>query len=277
MTGIYNKVKDYKQSDYAAGTWAAFEAERTKAKALLDQADPDDAVLSGQATELERQAAKLVNISKLAATVAKVSSLNPANYTEFSWYLITFAVDGAKSVLADPDTRQYQVDDVDKQLNEDINNLKTPISGEKTGADVPAEDKTLKDLEALITQAEKLQQKDYTAASWAFFASALKDAKDIDAEWAGTADISFYREVNVFTYYYVQLEDAQSALVPVASQNGKSDPAAKPAAKPANKTSAVKKKAALAQTGVSISIVAGVMVLFAGVAAAFKLSSRKRV
>ncbi|MDF7666034.1 hypothetical protein [Bifidobacterium sp. ESL0745] len=270
----YDKVKDYNQADFASVAWPAFDAERTAAKTLLDKADATQAELDAEVNTLNAKVGALVNIAKLKADVAKASGLKASDYGEFSWYLMSsFSLPYAKSVLGNNAAAQSEVDNADIYLSADIADLKTPVAGQKTGADVPATVKTKADLTALVAQADKLQQGDYTADSWKVFAGALKYAKD--ALNPQQSDLLRDNDVDDYTYEYVQLEDAQSALVRNASaaQNNQAQPTA---AQPQANGAAAGSNSGLATTGAAVSVVAVVMALFAGLAVAIKLVERKR-
>ncbi|WEV64094.1 hypothetical protein [Bifidobacterium sp. ESL0732] len=266
LRSAYDKVKDYKQSDFtAASPWAAFTAELAKAKDMLNTGATKEA-FDAEATALNAKADALISIAGLKADIAKVSSLKPADYTEFTWYCLTLNLPYAKSVVADANATQERVNSAEGILSSSLAALKTPIAGQKTGADVPTTPKTKADLTALIAQADKLKQGDYNDASWKVFAAALKDAKDA-LKNSENSDLTRDGGIDDYTYNYVELEDAQSALVRKASQTmGPGAGAAGDAAK----------KSGLAQTGASVSIAVGVMALLAAAGAAVKLVDRKR-
>ncbi|WEV59093.1 hypothetical protein OZX67_00470 [Bifidobacterium sp. ESL0728] len=265
LRSAYDKVKNYQQSDFtAASPWAAFTTERDKAKAMLDT-DNTQAAFDAEATALNTKAGALISIAGLKADIAKVATLKPADYTEFTWYLVTLDVPYAQSIVNDADATQEDVSTAQSIFDEDLAGLKTPIAGQKTGADVPTTPKTKADLSGLVAQAEKLKQADYTEASWKVFAEALKDAKEAlnpDAQSQLLRDSG-----EDYTYNYVELEDAQSALVRKASPTqGKGGAGG----------AAAGNKAGLAKTGAAVSIVAGIMALLAAAGAAIKLVDRKR-
>ncbi|WEV67521.1 hypothetical protein OZX72_00460 [Bifidobacterium sp. ESL0769] len=264
LRSAYDKVKDYKQDDFtAASPWAAFAAELAKAKAMLDT-DNTQAAFDAEATALNAKADALISIAALKADIAKASSLKPSDYSEFSWYLVTIDLPWAKDVVADANATKDDVSAIEGLLSEDLADLRTPIAGEKTGADIPTTPKTKTDLTKLVAQAETLKQGDYTAASWKVFAEALKDAKDaLNPEAQPQSQLLRDGVEDDYTFNYVELEDAQSALVRnVAKTNGAAGAAGK--------------KAGLATTGANVSIVAGIMALFAVAGAAIKLVDRKR-
>ncbi|MCO6559234.1 MAG: FIVAR domain-containing protein [Bifidobacterium sp.] len=265
LRSAYDKVKDYKQSDFtAASPWAAFDAERTVAKALLDSASPTDEALAAETTALNTKSGALISIAGLKADLAKAATLKPADYTEFTWYLVTLDVPYAQSIVDDANATQEDVSTAQSIFDSDLAGLKAPIAGQKTGADVPTTPKTKEDLSGLVAQAETLKQADYTADSWKVFADALKDAKEA---LNPDAQSQLLRDGGDYTFNYVELEDAQSALVRNASQQQGQGGAG---------AGAAGNKSGLAQTGASVSIVAGIMALLAAAAAAIKLVDRKR-
>ncbi|WEV42033.1 hypothetical protein OZX57_00425 [Bifidobacterium sp. ESL0682] len=165
LRNAYDKVKGYKQADFVASTWSAFAAERTAAKALLDNASATQAAINAETKSLNDKAAALINIAQLKSDIAKATSLKPSDYTEFSWYRVTLSLPYAKYVVANNNASKNDVDSAEGVLSSDLNGLKAPIAGQKTGADVPTSPKSKKDLAALVAQAEKLKESDYTADS----------------------------------------------------------------------------------------------------------------
>ncbi|MDF7640093.1 hypothetical protein PT279_00540 [Bifidobacterium sp. ESL0784] len=273
LRSAYDKVKDYQQSDFtAASPWAAFATERDTAKAMLDT-DNTQAAFDAEATALNTKADALISIAGLKADIAKAATLKPADYTEFTWYLVTLDIPYAQSIVDDANATREDVSTAQSIFDSDLAALKTPIVGQKTGADIPTTTKTKADLTALVAQAESLKQGDYTADSWKVFAEALKDAKEAlnpDAQSQMLRD----NPVDDFTYNYVELEDAQSALVRDASQQTAGQGGAGAAVVGKSKKSG--KNSGLATTGASVSIVAGIMALLAAAGAAIKLVDRKR-
>ncbi|MDF7663086.1 hypothetical protein PT282_00090 [Bifidobacterium sp. ESL0763] len=256
----YNKVKDYRQADFAVVGFSAFDTARTAAKAVLDNASATQAEVDAALSDLNAKAGALVDISKFNTANARFDGVDTdIHYTEFSWYNAVIAYAEAQDIKTKAQNgdalTQQDVDAVTKDINAAVDGLKAPKPGEKTGADMPTTPKTRNDLSLEVEQAEKLKQQDYTADSWSVFAEALNQAKQ-----ALTASSEMLRSNPDYTYYYVQLEDAQSALVRGSGIAG---------------GQANGNRGGLAETGVTVAAVAGAMLLLAGAGAAVKLGSRK--
>lgn len=104
--------------------------------------------------------------TQLEALINEVLALNEADYTAESWAALQTALADAQAVMANDTATQTEVDTAYQAL------------ADAKGA---LEDKpVVKDaLNAAIAEAEKLQEEDYTAETWAAFARALENAKAV--------------------------------------------------------------------------------------------------
>ncbi|MCD8119976.1 MAG: hypothetical protein LUE29_10965, partial [Lachnospiraceae bacterium] len=151
------------EADYTEKSWGMFSWAVEYAQGIYDNADAtqdevDTAVmtLSYYMSELKEN----VDMTELQALYDEADALSSADYTEDSWTALQTAMDNAYGYLngvweADD---QDEIDEVLAALQAAIDAL-VSVNGEDTSVDLSA-------LEALVAEAEALDEADYTAASW---------------------------------------------------------------------------------------------------------------
>lgn len=156
------------ESNYTPESWAASSIEEALANAVAVYTDPN----ASQAEVDEAEAALRAAISALVpaadktelnALIAKAEALDAADYTTGSWAALQQALTAAKTVAGDPNALQTDVDAAAAALQQAIANL--VVRGDTTA------------LEALIAQAEALEEAAYTPNSWSALEEALAAAK----------------------------------------------------------------------------------------------------
>lgn len=157
---------------YTTSSWADFQEALNDAKTITvdreaTQQDIDDALQA-----LIDADAALTQIGDKEALNTLISEIEEENlveekYTTTSWNALQDALAAAKEVKDSDDVDQ---DDVD-QAKTDLQEARTNLT-ERAELDLTA-------LTEVITQAEKLQEAEYTAESWAVFTEALTEAKAI--------------------------------------------------------------------------------------------------
>lgn len=156
------------ESNYTPESWAASSIEEALTNAVAVYTDPN----ASQAEVDEAEAALRAAISALVpaadktelnALIAKAEALDAADYTTGSWAALQQALTAAKTVAGDPNALQTDVDAAAAALQQAIANL--VVRGDTTA------------LEALIAQAEALEEAAYTPNSWSALEEALAAAK----------------------------------------------------------------------------------------------------
>ena len=118
-----------------------------------------------------------VDKTALDAAIAGAAALAEADYTADSWVLFASALSAAQIVSDDTDATQIEVDDA-------LAALEAAIAALVIETPVPTVDKTA--LDAAIAGVAALVEADYTADSWATFASALSAAQIVSGDTDAT-------------------------------------------------------------------------------------------
>ncbi len=171
LEALITEVEASEEEQYTTDSWAAFQAALEAAKAAAEKE---------QATEEEVEAAKAALQSAYEAlamrgdkqaleeTIAAAEALEADAYTPDSWNAMLNALAAAKAVAGNVDAVQEEVDAAKAALEASVNSL--------------AKKADKSELNAAITEAEKLNQADYTDESWAAFENALTSAKEAAAD-----------------------------------------------------------------------------------------------
>ena len=155
-----------------------------------------------------------VNKADLTAAITQAEALNADDYTAESWANLQTALAAAKTVEGSTDATQTQV-------NEALTALQGAM---KALVDAPAPSVDKSDLTAAITEAEQLQEKDYTPESWANLQTALAAAKTVE----GNADAT-QAQVNEAL---AALQSARKALVDAPAPSPSVEPSTEPTTQP---------------------------------------------
>ena len=107
-----------------------------------------------------------VDTSRLEAAIAEADGIEKGNHTDVSWETLQNALTAARAALAEEGLTQEQADTAESELRTAMAALQ----------EKPAD--PLANLKALVADAEKLQQADYTAETWEPFSLSLQDARD---------------------------------------------------------------------------------------------------
>ena len=155
-----------------------------------------------------------VNKADLTAAITQAEALNADDYTAESWADLQTALATAKTVEGNTDATQAQVNEALAALQ----------SARKALVDAPAPSVDKSDLTAAITEAEQLQEKDYTPESWADLQTALATAKTVE----GNADAT-QTQVNEAL---AALQGAVKALVDAPAPSPSVEPSTEPTTQP---------------------------------------------
>ena len=175
------KAESLDEDEYTAETWAAVETAYAAAKDAYDNATTQDAItnaalaLNNAIDKLEKKPAP--NTEALEAAIEAAEKLTETEYTAASWAAMQTALAAAKE--AKSAKTQEAVDKATKDLNDAVAALVK---------EVPGLDKSK--LEAAVAAADALKEDEYTAETWAPFATALAAAKTAlqDAETQDALD-----------------------------------------------------------------------------------------
>ena len=166
-----------------------------------------------------------VDKSELQAAITEAEKLQEEDYTAASWSAFQTALAAAKTVAEDEGASQTQVDGAWTALKNAVDAL------EKAPAPVVV-DKS--ELQAAITEAEKLQEEDYTAASWSAFQTALAAARQmLDSETASQTQVD-----DALTALDNAVKALEKAPEPTPSVEPSVEPTTEPTAEPTAQPSA---------------------------------------
>ncbi len=165
-------VEEKENTGYTTSSWNAFNEALQSAKTITADRDAtkqdiEDALQA--LTDAETALAPIGNKEELNTLIDTIEAENlvEEKYTATSWKALQDALTAAKEVKDSEDVNQEDVDQAKTNLQEARTNLT-----ERADLDLAA-------ISELISQAEKLQETEYTAETWAVFAEALKEAKAI--------------------------------------------------------------------------------------------------
>jgi len=178
------------ESDYTVNSWTALETVLATAQDVLEDDEATQSEINTARTNLVAAIAALVDLTELEATITEAEALVEAQYTADSWTVFSTALTAAGTVAANAAATQIQVDNAETALADAMEALVSILA-----------------LETAITAAELLVEEDYTAPTWATFATALAAANTVLADDAATQ-----QEVDDALD---ALADATTGLVPV--------------------------------------------------------------
>lgn len=189
------KAKGYAEGDYTPNTWNALQSVIKEAEALMGTG-AKQSVIDAMKTKVDTAVAQLVkraDTSALQEAINKGTTELEGNYTQSSKAILQTALDEANQILSDANATQAQVDSATSKINSAIEGL------------VEIGDKEA--LQSLYDELVKLDENDYTPASWAQaqLGNALDTAKKVLEQAEPTVeDVSNALDA---------LKDAQSVLV----------------------------------------------------------------
>ena len=185
----------YEQANYTTNSWNTYAAALNTAKTVADSSTRTQVQINDAKATLESAVNGLVDISALKASIKTAEDANyqQENYSTDSWNFYKTALEVAKTVVASEDATQTQVDGARIGLEEAVKGLTT--------------DKT--ELQAAITEADKLKAANFTEGSFSIFTNALNTAKSV----AGNANAT-QLEINNAK---IALEEAVNGLVDISA------------------------------------------------------------
>lgn len=189
------KAKGYAETDYTPNTWNALQSVIKEAEALMGTG-AKQSVIDAMKTKVDTAVAQLVkraDTSALQEAINKGTTELEGNYTQSSKAILQTALGEANQILSDANATQAQVDSATSKINSAIEGL------------VEIGDKEA--LQSLYDELVKLDENDYTPASWAQaqLGNALDTAKKVLEQAEPTVeDVSNALDA---------LKDAQSVLV----------------------------------------------------------------
>lgn len=172
------EVKDYKEADYVSG-WSVF-AEALKAAQTLSanenalQSQVVQALndLTAAIENLEPVTSEEVDKAALEQAIRNAEALKKEDYIEEHWNTFTEVLKQAKEVAKKEDVSQEAVNQATASLTDAIEEVKKhPVETK------PELNKAV--LQEAITKAEKVNKEEYTEESYAKFAKAIEDAKNV--------------------------------------------------------------------------------------------------
>ncbi|MDO4429317.1 MAG: beta-N-acetylglucosaminidase domain-containing protein [Atopobiaceae bacterium] len=147
----------YGSGDYTAASRAALDGAVAGLQKLIDEGAAPSGLAEGMRS-LDTAVAALVDVSALRAERDEFSETSAAGYTAASYQVYKQAFDDSTPLMRDATAEQVAAA---------VSKLQQAQAGLEA-----------LDIDALIADAEKLSQDDYTAGSWDAFARALAAAKD---------------------------------------------------------------------------------------------------
>jgi hypothetical protein len=183
LAGLIAEAEELDSSDYTQDSWSEFAAALSAANTVNDDADATQEQVDEAASDLQAAMDNLAELTDavdktaLEGLIAEADELDSSTYTQDSWTDFVAALSAAKTVSADEDATQAEVDEAASSLQAAIDDLvELP----------PAIDKTL--LSSLIAEVEAFDPSDYTEDSWSAFADALSAAKSVEADYDATQE-----------------------------------------------------------------------------------------
>ncbi len=163
------KAKGYAETEYTPNTWNALQSVIKEAEALMGTG-AKQSVIDAMKTKVDTAVAQLVkraDTSALQEAINKGTTELEGNYTQSSKAILQTAVDEGNQILSDANATQAQVDSATSKINNAIEGL------------VEIGDKEA--LQSLYDELVKLDENDYTPASWAQaqLGNALDTAKKV--------------------------------------------------------------------------------------------------
>ena len=171
LNSLIEEAEALDEADYTIGTWAALIEALEAAKDVASDVDATQAEVDEAKAALEAAMDNLIkrgDKDALSDLIAEAEALNEADYTTGTWNRLKTALEAARLVVANENASQTEIDEAADALRAAIDGL--ALRGNKA------------ELNALISEAEALEEEDYTAGSWAQFITALEDAKDVSAD-----------------------------------------------------------------------------------------------
>ena len=165
------------EEDYTPETWGPVEEALEAAKETAEDPNATQEDVDAALEALEEAMDALVqraDTSALEEAIEKAEALNEENYTPETWADVEKALEDAKAVLADPNASQEEVDLAAAALEMAMQNL--------------TERADTAELEALIAEAEALNEDEFTPVTWAPFEEILEDAKAVLADLNATQE-----------------------------------------------------------------------------------------
>lgn len=185
LKALIDRAEKKQEADYTAESWSVFAQALANAKAALEnpeliqsQADELENALCDAMSKLVEKPPVMEKVEKdaLEQAVEEAGKKKEADYTAESWKAFTRVLGEARTILADENSTQEQVDHITALLNAAMNNLKpkdeqnTPEQADKT------------ELKKLVEEADKLSRADYTEETWTVFQKALVEAQKVLAD-----------------------------------------------------------------------------------------------
>ncbi|OZG62320.1 serine protease [Bifidobacterium lemurum] len=177
LTAAVTEAEGLRESDYTADSWKTMSEKLAAAKAVLDDENADVYSVLLATTELNAALEALepvappVDKTDLQSAVDKAKALVEADYTAETWAAFATALSDAQAVL---DNAAATQSDVDAALTA----LQTAMQALKPATTEPEQvNKAV--LQAAVDSAKALVEADYTAETWAAFATALSDAQAV--------------------------------------------------------------------------------------------------
>lgn len=164
-------------SGYTNSSWVNFETSIENAKSVLNNANSTKEECENAKKAIEDAKVALVkgaDFTELAKLVNTSDNLVEKDYTAESFAELKKALSDAKTVLANVNATQKQVDDAVKLLEDAVIALVKKAPTDFT------------ELENLVNTSEKLAENDYTTESFAELKKALSDAKTVLANTNAT-------------------------------------------------------------------------------------------
>ena len=200
LTKAIAEAEALEEKDYTAESWTAFQEKLQAAKTVEAKADASSEEIRTAYIELAKAQTALVKLAdktELNTAITEAEALKEADYIAESWTPFQEKLQAAKEIAAKEDATQKEVDDALDALKEAKEAL-VKNDPEPGTIDKPA-------LDTAITEAEALEESDFTAESWAAFQEKLKAAKEIAAKEDATPE--------EIAKAYNELDAAREALV----------------------------------------------------------------
>ncbi|MEY8515908.1 InlB B-repeat-containing protein, partial [Lachnospiraceae bacterium 29-84] len=213
LAALVEQAKDIKEDGYTKASWQVFQAALSDAQKALSSGTEEELRAAEKALQKALDSlAKLPDKSGLGAAIANAGTLKQEDYTEASWTALQTVLAQAKAVYQDKDSSEIDIKVAENDLNYAIRQL------------VPKPPKVdLDELNAIITEIERLDASSYTKVSWLEIQVALTNAKSIKSDNNATQEDINRAKADLWTAKdsLVDISGLQAAI----AEAGKLDPA----------------------------------------------------
>ncbi len=162
------RARTYQEAGHTATSWKKLQDALQKANEVMEKTTATQEEADTALTALQEAMAALVKVDKsgLTEAIKRAEARNEEEYPADSWAAMQEALKNAKTVEANADALQKDVDKATYELSEALRNLDKTNQG-------------MANLTSALEAAKTLKKEDYTPEAWNAFQKALAEAESI--------------------------------------------------------------------------------------------------